>query len=639
MGLVITGMHRSGTSATARVVEGLGVTMGPDALRMGPSPDNPRGFFERVDVMEVNDRWLKTLGGAWWAPPTTSPSTWAHLDGKALSNDRARLGLFDPTEDNWFVKDPRISLLLPLWDRLALTTLPAVLVVRDPRECVMSVHLRDGLTPRRALALWFAYVRSSLQQTSDRDVLLVSYDALVEVPHQAIEAMVEFLSQTCGHRDHLKSLEDLVALVEPALRRNRRRAVPGVPNSDIDAALDVFRLLAKLHGESNAELPSAIEVPDWVDDVLDELRESLLLQTRIEEATGLATHLETSLQSLHAPDGELAQTRKRAARHESLARAAADKVEALSHELQLLRGDLDADRKSQAVIQSELGRVRQLLAEAESRLAEEGARASEAAGDFEDEIRARDTTISALRDQLDALAIRRKELEASLEERERARDELLLIMDEQEDRLRQASTEVSSLNERHDQLKDVALSLHGQVVAHEGEAAQSQARIASLEAELVERTVLAEGFHSRLVEAMLRIDELTDLRHRLAQDVAEARTLAMRRDEALAALTSSLEKARAEAWAAAKAASRTKGIEAAVRVEGARRERLAEALARAIDEGQQLAAELDATRSSRSYRYGRRLTAPARFFRAGAVTVNPTTSELEGGDGRLESSS
>jgi hypothetical protein len=73
MGLIVTGMHRSGTSAVARVVKALGFESGGELMEA--APDNPRGFFEREDVMNINDRWLSSLGGSWWAPPLTSQAT------------------------------------------------------------------------------------------------------------------------------------------------------------------------------------------------------------------------------------------------------------------------------------------------------------------------------------------------------------------------------------------------------------------------------------------------------------------------------------------------------------------------------------------------------------------------------------
>ena len=50
--ICILGMHRSGTSTVARAVNLLGVSLGEDAKMMPPSPDNPEGYWEHV---EIND--------------------------------------------------------------------------------------------------------------------------------------------------------------------------------------------------------------------------------------------------------------------------------------------------------------------------------------------------------------------------------------------------------------------------------------------------------------------------------------------------------------------------------------------------------------------------------------------------------
>ncbi|HKG74328.1 MAG TPA: hypothetical protein VKA79_08815 [Aestuariivirgaceae bacterium] len=43
----IIGMHRSGTSITARLLNVLGLNLGPSDSLMGPSPSNPTGHFAR----------------------------------------------------------------------------------------------------------------------------------------------------------------------------------------------------------------------------------------------------------------------------------------------------------------------------------------------------------------------------------------------------------------------------------------------------------------------------------------------------------------------------------------------------------------------------------------------------------------
>ena len=51
--LLICGMHRSGTSLVAKCFEVFGYGLGETL--MAASDDNPKGFFEDLDVVELND--------------------------------------------------------------------------------------------------------------------------------------------------------------------------------------------------------------------------------------------------------------------------------------------------------------------------------------------------------------------------------------------------------------------------------------------------------------------------------------------------------------------------------------------------------------------------------------------------------
>ena len=68
MAVVITGMHRSATSMLAEWAVRAGATVGDGPL-FDVDAANPRGLYERRDVVAFNDTWLTDFGGAWWAPP------------------------------------------------------------------------------------------------------------------------------------------------------------------------------------------------------------------------------------------------------------------------------------------------------------------------------------------------------------------------------------------------------------------------------------------------------------------------------------------------------------------------------------------------------------------------------------------
>ena len=69
MNVLVTGMHRSGTSAVANVLRSAGVFGWDDEDAMAASPENPDGYGERRDVMELNEQLLGVLGWGWDSPP------------------------------------------------------------------------------------------------------------------------------------------------------------------------------------------------------------------------------------------------------------------------------------------------------------------------------------------------------------------------------------------------------------------------------------------------------------------------------------------------------------------------------------------------------------------------------------------
>jgi hypothetical protein len=65
----VLGMHRSGTSLIARILNLLGLFLGPDQHLMKATEDNPRGYWEHQTISDLNEEILRCLGGSWDAPP------------------------------------------------------------------------------------------------------------------------------------------------------------------------------------------------------------------------------------------------------------------------------------------------------------------------------------------------------------------------------------------------------------------------------------------------------------------------------------------------------------------------------------------------------------------------------------------
>ena len=62
---IILGMHRSGTSLAAALLRCMGIKAGQTEMLLPAADDNPRGFWERRDVMQLNDEILSACNAAW----------------------------------------------------------------------------------------------------------------------------------------------------------------------------------------------------------------------------------------------------------------------------------------------------------------------------------------------------------------------------------------------------------------------------------------------------------------------------------------------------------------------------------------------------------------------------------------------
>ncbi|MFM8291679.1 MAG: sulfotransferase family protein, partial [Planctomycetia bacterium] len=147
--LVITGMHRSGTSLTASLLQAAGLFLGDRLL--GPSPSNVAGHFEDLEFFALDQRLLAAHGlpddGLTTAGPV-HPGPSFRDEARRLVDVRRGRG------DPWGWKDPRAALLLDFWAEVV-PEARFLFVFRSPWEVVDSLYRRgDALfTARPPLAL------------------------------------------------------------------------------------------------------------------------------------------------------------------------------------------------------------------------------------------------------------------------------------------------------------------------------------------------------------------------------------------------------------------------------------------------------------------------------------------------------
>lgn len=306
-GILVLGMHRSGTSAVAGVLNMMGAYLGkPDDL-LPPHPhDNPTGYWERTDVIAAHDAVLDANGYKWdrlagLDPHRLKANSVATLH-HSLHETLRELG---KSGRPWLVKDPRLCLLLPQW--LSLLESPAcIVVVRDPREVAASMREgpRGAYTSHYLIALWEEYLRNVLTALRGRTVLFVDYASMLDDPATQCHRMLRGLAQIGVDTLQPPPVAKLTAFLNPHLRRSKPASHVPLPASQ--AAL--FKWLQEQCAATGPQVVDAIPADGSSDEVLHEYERAFAVQAERTRGETLAeTHareaevearLATSLQEM-----------------------------------------------------------------------------------------------------------------------------------------------------------------------------------------------------------------------------------------------------------------------------------------------------------------------------------------------------
>lgn len=176
--LVITGMHRSGTSLVASLIERAGVHLGAQLIAPRDQ-DNPRGFFEDAEFVRFHEDALRArkkniLVARDFSFHATDAET---ARARAIIAARSAYPL-------WGWKDPRTALCLNFWDAL-LPDARYLFVYRHPFDVTISLARRGevvGYDFFAGLEAWYAYNRALLEfaRQHSATTLVCSTYALVE---------------------------------------------------------------------------------------------------------------------------------------------------------------------------------------------------------------------------------------------------------------------------------------------------------------------------------------------------------------------------------------------------------------------------------------------------------------------------
>lgn len=258
----VLGMHRSGTSLVSRVLNLLGVHLGPEQHLMKANVDNPKGYWEHQLITNLNDEILVRLGGSWHEPPIFLQG-WQH--GTVLSDirQRARRLIQDDfaAAQNWGWKDPRTCLTLPFWQTLV-SSPKYILCLRNPIDVAQSLQRRNGFPFEKSMRLWLAHVNAALEQTAVQERMIIFYEDLILDWRTELKRLAQFL----GTAEVAEEEEEIQArvgnFIAGELQHHRTSFVDTVDDDQLFFPVKALYMVLRLYRgvDSGASVERALEV-------------------------------------------------------------------------------------------------------------------------------------------------------------------------------------------------------------------------------------------------------------------------------------------------------------------------------------------------------------------------------------------
>jgi hypothetical protein len=169
--ILVTGQHRSGTSATAGCLRHLGVYLGTHLMPANAA--NPKGYFEDMRVVQLHDRLLEFYGASWDRPgcvPATGRDSHPVATEEAVDCLSGIVREFSLLADVSAIKDPRACLFIPLWQLVCEwvgTRLVLLVPQRLEEATAQSLMRREGWKLSRAAEVVVGY-RAALDRVDPR---------------------------------------------------------------------------------------------------------------------------------------------------------------------------------------------------------------------------------------------------------------------------------------------------------------------------------------------------------------------------------------------------------------------------------------------------------------------------------------
>ncbi len=273
-GVVVFGMHRSGTSALTGLLTGCGLNPGPLDMLLGPTEANPYGHFEPEPLQSFNDGLLNHLERYWHCPPTRV-EIFSIQDFDPVRVDLATV--FDAVYEapGWVYKDPRLCVMWHLYVPLFDPAPVGMFMARHPMHVARSLERRDGIPVEHGLALWDFYCRSALSALARcRNPQVLLYDDMIADPDAMATRLVAVLDEAAVAPTG--SLGGPDSAIDPTLNRSAR-------GDDTEIPAEAAALWEEIRAMADTGSPAPVPPPS--DQVIRRIdRRAALVREHIERA-------------------------------------------------------------------------------------------------------------------------------------------------------------------------------------------------------------------------------------------------------------------------------------------------------------------------------------------------------------------
>ncbi|TFB12818.1 hypothetical protein E3V33_04170 [Candidatus Marinimicrobia bacterium MT.SAG.4] len=235
--IILTGMHRSGTSLSANLLYEMGENFGDESMLRQADKWNEKGYFENNEVLTLNnDIILGGLGNSqYWLIPSHDRNLFMNISMrfaqlrylsfpskktilKRAERYKSKLIELAIKYDSIIANDARFSLTIGAWANYGRID-KILYCIRDPLEVAKSLKRRQQIPYWLGYKMWHYHVNRFFDQVDGLRIVVVNYNNLFQEEKASAE-MMRFYRFAGREYKQAESLDILQRVLDKKLRHH-----------------------------------------------------------------------------------------------------------------------------------------------------------------------------------------------------------------------------------------------------------------------------------------------------------------------------------------------------------------------------------------------------------------------------------